>query len=57
MKKVPTITSLALKALKNIYIRNQKELKFLVLKIQIVVLLDKKLRKLIVFSSTSFLSF
>ena len=51
------MTSLALKATKNIYIRNQKELKFLVLKIQIVVLLDKKLRKLIVFSSASFLSF
>ena len=32
MKKVPIITSLALKALKNIYIRNQKELKFLVTK-------------------------
>ena len=58
MRKVPTMTSLALKASEivsvmkqKLYMRNQRELKLLVLKIQIVPLLDENLKKLIVIFS------
>ena len=58
MRKVPTMTSLALKASEivsvmkqKLYMRNQRELKLLVLKIQIVPLLDENLKKLILIFS------
>ena len=63
MRKVPTMTSLALKASEivsvmkqKLYMRNQRELKLLVLKIQIVPLLDENLKKIIVIFS-DFISF
>ena len=57
------MTSLALKAFEifsfmkqKLYMRNQRELKLLVLKIQIVPLLDENLKKIIVIFS-DFISF